>query len=125
LLEFKNLSNEKERIDFVSDMITFRQFEKVFTDDYFTATVTGIARGEVRSLNLEVHTKPYTINQTVSIPLKNSLLIGGGLGYSPDFSEFVFKADLNLITKKGDIWTFSVDSNQYYYISRSFRVFRF
>lgn len=125
LLKYRNLENEKQRIDFVSDMIMFRQFNKVFEDDYFLANVSGTVRGELKNLELDITSKSRTLNTKVKVPNKNILLVGGGMGFNFVELKPSFKADINLLTKKDNLWTISADSQEYFYISHSFKVFKF
>lgn len=113
LIEQLTKENEKLKSDYLkmSDSlkpkaydkaIELNRFSSVFEDKFTKLTISGIVRGEVQEITPEYTLKQREGEATVK-GTKLRVLLGGSIGINKDFNQGVYRLDLNLQNKKGDI----------------------
>lgn len=81
LAEYNSLKSEFERYKLFQSFIATKQFNQKFEDNYLSANITGIVRGEVESVSLDYSIKPRTIETEIKVPRKKRFSIGPYFGY--------------------------------------------
>lgn len=126
--DYLKLKNSIQKDSAYKDAITIREYNQVFEDEYATDTVYSKVRGYLLNQSLRSKTKPRTITfrDTITIQPKNSFGIGGELGIPTkrglDVSP-VIKAGVYFKNKKGNITSFSYDTEGRVWVGRTFKIF--
>lgn len=113
LIEQLTKENEKLKSDYLkmSDSlkpkaydkaIELNRFSSVFEDKFIKLTISGIARGEVQEITPEYTLKQREVDAIIK-ETKLRVLLGGSVGINKDLNQGVYKLDLNLQNKKGDM----------------------
>lgn len=126
--------NEKLKQDFAkaNDSIKKLQFAKAiqlnkfstdFEDENLVINIEGIVQGEVKEV-----TPNYKIKEKkIEVPVKVKetylrVLVGADLEYKPGYIQPIYKANLMLQGKKGNILSFGYDNFQNYYLGYNFSI---
>ena len=83
--DYQALKSEFDRYKLFLEVIKIQNYSKTFKDDYFTATISGEAQGEVLSMALDYKIKPRSIKTNIQV--KNYRFVIGpqvGVSYTPD-----------------------------------------
>jgi hypothetical protein len=117
LQEFYNQASDSLQEALYNKSIEVKLFSQIFEDDKLKITSSGLVRGEIQSLKADYTIKPQTIELPKQKETFLRVLVGGGVGLNRDLNQFVYKANLGLQNKKGNIIRASVqriDKQQYY-----------
>lgn len=82
--------------------IELNKFSSIFEDKYIKLTINGISRGEVQEITPEYTLKQREIEAVIK-ETKLRVLLGGSVGINKDLNQGIYKLDLNLQNKKGDM----------------------
>jgi len=120
--------NEKLKKDFAKadsttkDVIfekvsTLNKFSSNFEDENIIIDINGIVQGEVKEITPNYKIKEKKIE--VPVKIKETflrVLVGADIEYKPGYIRPIFKANLMLQGKKGNILSFGYDNFQNYYL---------
>ena len=67
LKAYNSLKSEFERYKLFQNFISTKSFNQKFQDKYLSASVTGVVRGEVESINLDYTIKPRQIKTDIEV----------------------------------------------------------
>lgn len=100
-----------------ANQIAIKAFSKTWQDDQMKLTVTGVARGEVMGMSAD-----WEFTQTEK---RNPWRIIGKfeIGSDIDFSEVAIKPGIMFQSRKGQIFSASVDSRQRVWIGAGMTIF--
>ena len=113
--DFAKANDSIKKLQFAK-AIQINKFSSTFEDENLLLNINGIVQGEVKEITpnytikekkIEVHIKP---KQTFL-----RVLVGGELEYKPGYIRPIFKGNLMLQGKKGNILSFGYDNFQNYY----------
>lgn len=89
--DYQALKSEFDRYKLFLEVIKIQNYSKTFKDDYFTATISGEAQGEVLSMALDYTLNPRSIQTDIQV--KNYRFVIGpqvGITYTADgFSPYL------------------------------------
>jgi len=125
IAENKNLQNiyneasDSLQKSLYNKAIEVKKMEQVFDSEKLRVTVYGLVRGEVQDLGIYWTIKPQTIELPKQKETFLRVLVGGGFGINKELSQPVWKANLGLQNKKGNIIRASVQQigEQQYYLA--------
>lgn len=107
-----------------TNSIQLSNFSSKFEDDNLLLNINGVVQGEVKEItpNYTIKTKKTEVQV---IPKETVFRLLGGLeiGNNTSLSNPVFKANLMLQNKKGNILTTSYDNNKNFYIGYNLSIF--
>lgn len=126
LQEFYNEASDSLQKALYQKAIEVKSFSQTFEDDKLKITSSGLVRGEIQSLKSD-----YTIKQqTIELPKQKEtfirVLAGAGVGLNKELNQFVWKANLGLQNKKGNIIRASaqrIGAQQYYLAEYDISIF--
>lgn len=81
LEEYQNLESEYKRYKLFQEFVSTKTFKQKYEDQYLTATINGLVRGEVESMQLDYTLKPRTIETEIEVRRKKRFSIGPYFGY--------------------------------------------
>ena len=117
LQEFYNQASDSLKKALYNKAIEIKSFSQTFEDDKLKATSSGFVRGEIQNLKLDYTIKPQTIELPKQKETFIRVLAGAGVGLNKELNQFVWKANLGLQNKKGNIIRASaqrIGAQQYY-----------
>jgi hypothetical protein len=93
-------------------------FTHTWDKEYFKATVNGLTRGEIQSIELECNLKERNIEVPKEKRVAFRLLFGGEIGINKELNQLLYKLGFGLQNRKGDIIRggFQKIGNQEYYM---------
>ena len=113
--DFAKANDSIKQLSF-NKAIQLNKFSSKFEDENLTLNINGIVQGEVKEI-----TPNYTIKEKkIEVPVKIKetflrVLVGADIEYKPGYIRPIFKANLMLQGKKGNIISFGYDNFQNYY----------
>lgn len=113
--DFAKANDSIKQLSF-NKAIQLNKFSSKFEDENLTLNINGIVQGEVKEI-----TPNYTIKEKkIEVPVKIKetflrVLVGADIEYKPGYIRPIFKANLMLQGKKGNILSFGYDNFQNYY----------
>lgn len=116
---FANDSLKKLKYD---KAIQLNLFSETFEDNNIKIDMSGIVRGEVKSIQPFYTIKEKKIDVPVPVT-KFRLLAGGGVGNSIDFQKPIFSANIGFQNKKGNIIRAGYDTEKRILIGYDFSIF--
>lgn len=117
--KFKS-ENDSLKLVILEQAIQLHEFTKTWEDSTLKATVSGISRGTVESIMLDYIIKP----QPFKCP-DNPRRILGGIESGTNLRNFVIKANAGFQTKKGNMFTLSLDNRENFYLGYSTTLIKF
>lgn len=121
--DFTKANDSIKKLQF-SNAIVINDFSSVFEDSILKININGKVRGEVKQV-----TPTYTIKQktveTQIIPKETVFRLLGGLeiGNNKNLSNPLFKANLGVQNRKGNVISVSYDNNKNFYLGYQFSIF--
>lgn len=113
---------DSTKIKLYDKCVQLNSFTHTWDNDTIQATFYGIVRGEVQSIALK-----YTIKaRNIEVPQKETVfrLLGGvEIGNNINLTNPIFKANLGLQNRKGNVINVSYDNNKNIYLGYYFSVF--
>lgn len=107
------------KIPMYADAIKLNLFEETFDDDLVSITAKGVVRGEVKGLMLD-----YTIKeQKVAVKRPWRVLGSAEIGSTKFIDKVVAKGGLMVQSRKGFIYSASIDTDEVIYIGTAFPIF--
>jgi len=113
--DFAKANDSIKKLQFAK-AIQLNKFSSDFEDENVVININGIVQGEVKEI-----TPGYKIKERkIEVPVKVKqtflrVLVGGELEYKSGYIRPIFKANLMLQGKKGNILSFGYDNFQNYY----------
>jgi len=126
LQEFYNQASDSLQEALYNKAIEVKSFSQVFEDDKLKITSSGLVRGEIQSLKSDYTIKPQTIELPKQKETFIRVLAGAGVGLNKELNQFVWKANLGLQNKKGNIIRASaqrIGAQQYYLAEYDISIF--
>jgi len=118
---FANANDSLQQLLY-SKAIEPKEFFNEWDNDTINATVFGMNKGEIQSIQLK-----YTIKERkheIKVPTTVLRLLGGiETGATKDLSKFNIKASVGIQNAKGNILSAGLDSEQIIYIGYSMSIF--
>lgn len=123
LQQFYNEASDSLKNVLFNKAIELKSFNQIFEDDKLKSEVSGIVQGEVKSLKLDYTIKPKTID--LPPQKENVFRLLGGFEYANNTSltNSIFKANLGVQNRKGNIFRASLDNQQNIYVGYDFSIF--
>lgn len=113
--DFAKANDSIKKLQFAK-AIQLNKFSSDFEDENVVININGIVQGEVKEI-----TPGYKIKERkIEVPVKVKetflrVLVGGELEYKPGYIRPIFKGNIMLQGKKGNILSFGYDNFQNYY----------
>jgi hypothetical protein len=115
---------DSTKIKIYKNCVQLNSFSHTWDNDTIQATSYGIVRGEVQSIALK-----YTIKERkIEVSQKEMVfrLMGGlEIGNNINLTNPIFRANLGLQNRKGNLLTISYDNNKNIYLGYYFSVFSY
>lgn len=121
--DFAKANDSLKKLQFAK-AIELNKFSTTFEDANLLINIDGIVQGEVKEITPSYIWK----KQEVEVPVKNKetvlrLLGGLEIGNNIQLSNPIFKANLGVQNRKGNVITGSYDSNKNIYVGYQFSIF--
>lgn len=123
LQKYYNEASDSLKTALFNKAIELKSFNQTFEDSLIKSDVSGIVQGEVKSLKLDYTIKPQTINLPPQKENVFRLLGGFEYGNNTGLSNSIFKANLSVQNRKGNIFRASLDNQQNIYVGYDFSIF--
>ena len=123
LQQFYNEASDSLKTTLFNKAIELKSFSHTFDNDTLKATASGIVRGEVQSIKLDYTIKPQTIELPSEKETIFRLLAGLEYGNNISLSNSIFKANLGVQNRKGNVIHASVDNLKNVYIGYNISLF--
>lgn len=123
LQQFYNEASDSLKTALFNKAIELKSFNQTFEDSLIKSDVSGIVQGEVKSLKLDYIIKPRTINLPPQKENVFRLLGGFEYGNNTSLSNSIFKANLSVQNRKGNVFRASLDNQQNIYVGYDFSIF--
>lgn len=121
--DFAKANDSIKKLQFAKS-IELNKFSTKFEDENLLLNIEGVVQGEVKSISPN-----YTIKEKeVKVPVKTKetflrLLGGLEIGNNKQLSNPIFKANLGVQNRKGNVITGSYDSKKNIYVGYQFSIF--
>lgn len=128
LQQFYNEASDSLKTALYAKEIEIKSFNHKFDNDTITATIYGLVRGEIQSIELEYKIKPTTIDIKKQKETFFRLIGGGGLGVNKELNQISYNYGVGLQNNKGNIIIFDfqkIGSQNAYSVKYLFSVWNY
>jgi hypothetical protein len=108
-------ANDSLKAAMFANAIQLKEYQQTFDNDTIKTTVKGLVSGEIKSMAIDYVIKPRTIAPPVAKETFLRLLAGVEIGNTKTLDQLTTKANFGFQNRKGNILTFSVDTNERFY----------
>lgn len=128
LQQFYNEASDSLKTALYAKEIEIKSFNHKFDNDTITATIYGLVRGEIKSIELEYKIKPTEIEVKKQKETFFRLIGGGGLGVNKELNQISYNYGVGLQNNKGNIIIFDfqkIGSQNAYSVKYLFSVWNY